>query len=263
MSSGGGGVGAKAPTRRSHAWVSNNRFLVGGIKKIPARNPNFEYEETKQLITIWGEPKLQRTLITSHKKHNVIAQIAERMKAAGYHRSPEEINTRIKNLKCFYNRLKKESESNGLPSDRHLWKHYHAMDEIMTRPIFSVRPGETPPPAKNWDDRENMPDKQVKVQMTVEDSEEEEDYKSEADDAFDTYSIHELMDTEMENSGTFEDDMMDLHNVNKTNGESEEVEIEDDQKPIIKIKDEPMSEEDEPLKNLIVPKTEPAEEKDM
>lgn len=263
MSSGGGGVGAKAQTRRSHAWVSNNRFLVGGIKKVPARNPNFEYEETKTLIKIWGEPKLQRTLITSHKKHNVIAQIADRMKTSGYHRSPEEINTRIKNLKCFYNRLKKESEVNGLPSDRHLWKHYHAMDEIMTRPIFSVRPGETPPPAKNWDDRENGSDKQAKIQMTIEDSEEEEDYKSEADDAFDTYSIHELMDTEMENSGTFENDMMDLHNVNKINSESEEVEVEDEQKPIIKIKDEPMSEEDEPLKNLIVPKSEPIEEKDM
>uniref|UniRef100_T1GRA5 Uncharacterized protein n=1 Tax=Megaselia scalaris TaxID=36166 RepID=T1GRA5_MEGSC len=61
----------------------------------------------------------------------------------------------------------------------------------------------------------------------------------------------------MENTGTFENDMMDLHKLN--NSENEEVDIEGDQKPIIKIKDEPMSEEDEPLKNLLVPKSEPVD----
>lgn len=56
------------------------------------------------------------------------------MRENGYNRTPEEINTRIKNLKCFYNRVKKDMEMGvtSLPS----WKHYDDMDEILSRPIF-------------------------------------------------------------------------------------------------------------------------------
>jgi hypothetical protein len=114
-------------------WVSNNRVLTGP-KKPHARNPNFDAEETKILISLWGDPKIQKTLITTHKKQPVIAQIAEKMREFGYQRSTEEVNTRIKNLKCFYNRTKKELDSGEI--NMTLWRHYDAMDEIMTRPIF-------------------------------------------------------------------------------------------------------------------------------
>uniref|UniRef100_U5EPK5 Putative transcription factor gt-2 n=1 Tax=Corethrella appendiculata TaxID=1370023 RepID=U5EPK5_9DIPT len=118
-------------------WVSTNKVLignVGGPKRPHARNPNFDCEETKLLISLWGDPQVQKTLITTHKKHPVIAKLAEKMREYGYNRSTEEINTRIKNLKCFYNRIKKDMES-GTISDTN-WKHYSAMDEILTRPIF-------------------------------------------------------------------------------------------------------------------------------
>jgi hypothetical protein len=123
-------------TRRT-MWVSHNKILVGsgdGIKKPHSRNPNFDSEETKLLIQLWGDPQVQRTLITIHKKHPVIARIAEKMRAHGYNRSTEEINTRIKNLKCLYNRIKKDLES-GLLNEPS-WKHYDAMDEILSRPVF-------------------------------------------------------------------------------------------------------------------------------
>lgn len=119
-------------------WISNNKVLIGGgVKKPHARNPNFETEETKLLISLWGDPKVQKTLITTHKKHPVIAKLADKMREHGYHRSPEEINTRIKNLKCFYNRIKKDLE-NGIVNEP-TWRHYGAMDEILTRPIFGNR----------------------------------------------------------------------------------------------------------------------------
>lgn len=124
--------------RRPIQWVSHNKVLVGsgdgGNKKPHARNPNFDSEETKLLIQLWGDPQVQRTLITIHKKHPVIAKIAERMRSHGYNRSTEEINTRIKNLKCLYNRIKKDLES-GLLNEPS-WKHYGAMDEILSRPVF-------------------------------------------------------------------------------------------------------------------------------
>lgn len=128
----------KIGRRKSEMWISNNKVLIGGGTKKPhARNPNFETEETKLLISLWGDPKVQKTLITTHKKHPVIAKLAEKMREHGYYRSPEEINTRIKNLKCFYNRIKKDLEV-GVTTEPS-WRHYTAMDEILTRPIFGNR----------------------------------------------------------------------------------------------------------------------------
>ncbi|EDW32083.1 GL10627 [Drosophila persimilis] len=114
------------------------------------RNPNFDTDETKLLIQLWGDPKLQRTLITTHKKHAVICQLAAKMQEYGYHRSPEEITTRIKNLKCFYNRLKKDKECGATSDSEPSWKHFAEMDAIMTRPIFSVRPNEVPAPSLKY-----------------------------------------------------------------------------------------------------------------
>lgn len=116
----------KVGQRKCEMWISNNRVLIGGGSKKPhARNPNFETEETKLLISLWGDPKVQKTLITTHKKHPVISKLADGMRERGYHRSTEEINTRIKNLKCFYNRIKKDLET-GLIQEP-TWRHYAAM----------------------------------------------------------------------------------------------------------------------------------------
>uniref|UniRef100_A0A182QUN1 Myb/SANT-like DNA-binding domain-containing protein n=1 Tax=Anopheles farauti TaxID=69004 RepID=A0A182QUN1_9DIPT len=135
-------------------WVSTNKVLigsVGGLKKTHCRNPNFDCDETKLLISLWGDPQVQRTLITTHKKHPVIAKLAEKMRDYGYNRSTEEINTRIKNLKCFYNRIKKDLETGVINEPS--WKHFQAMDEILTRPVFGganaasrYQPTPLPPP---------------------------------------------------------------------------------------------------------------------
>jgi Myb/SANT-like DNA-binding domain len=137
--------------RREHQrWVSHNKVLIGsgdgGSKKPHARNPNFDSEETKLLIQLWGDPQVQRTLITIHKKHPVIAKIAEKMRAYGYSRSTEEINTRIKNLKCLYNRIKKDLDS-GLLNEPS-WKHFQAMDEILSRPVFGNNASKIPVTSK-------------------------------------------------------------------------------------------------------------------
>lgn len=124
--------------KKCEMWISNNKVLTGGSSKKPhARNPNFETEETKLLISLWGDPKVQKTLITTHKKHPVIMKLADKMREHGYYRSAEEINTRIKNLKCFYNRIKKDIELGIITEPT--WKHYAAMEEIINRPVFGNR----------------------------------------------------------------------------------------------------------------------------
>lgn len=117
-------------------WVSTNKILNSSmsLKRINSRNPNFDYDETKMLISLWGDPQVQKTLITTHKKHPVIADLAQKMREHGYNRSTEEINTRIKNLKCFYNRIKKDMAAGII--NQTTWKHYAEMDEIISRPVF-------------------------------------------------------------------------------------------------------------------------------
>uniref|UniRef100_A0A1A9WC96 Myb/SANT-like DNA-binding domain-containing protein n=1 Tax=Glossina brevipalpis TaxID=37001 RepID=A0A1A9WC96_9MUSC len=135
--------------RPGDPWVSKNRVLNGGAKLknniALGRNPNFDTDETKILIQLWGDPKVQRQLITTHKKYSVIVELSAKMEEYGYFRTPEEITTRIKNLKCIYNRLKKEVESGECSQPS--WRHYADMDAVMSRPIFSVRPNEVPAPS--------------------------------------------------------------------------------------------------------------------
>lgn len=158
-------------------WISNNKVLIGGGTKKPhARNPNFETEETKLLISLWGDPKVQKTLITTHKKHPVIAKLAELMREHGYYRSPEEINTRIKNLKCFYNRIKKDLET-GVTSEPS-WRHFAAMDEILTRPVFGNRVQQPHLQHLNTVDKSDDEPKELRPEDLLEveeDIEEEED----------------------------------------------------------------------------------------
>lgn len=127
------------PRQEYGKWISHNRVLGSvDLSKKPnerARNPNFDSDETQLLISLWGSPKVQKTLLTVHKKHPVIQMIAEQMKRKGYNRTTEEVNTRIKNLKCLYNRIRKELDS-GLLQGKPQWKHYDAMNEILSRPIF-------------------------------------------------------------------------------------------------------------------------------
>lgn len=108
------------------------------------RNRNFDNEETQLLIKLWGDPKTQLTLLTTHKKHEIYAKIAERMQMHGYDRSTEEVSYKLKNIKCLYNRLKKDIETNNLQT--YPWKHYDAIDKILSRPVFKLpNPVLTPP----------------------------------------------------------------------------------------------------------------------
>lgn len=127
--------------KRTHDVSVNEQDLMINKKQ---RNPNFDFEETQLLIQLWGDPKMQLTLLTTHKQNEVIAKIAERLKSHGYDRSTAEVRYRLKNIKCLYNRLKRDIETNQPQSYK--WKHYDAMDKILNRPTFKY-PHAVPRPA--------------------------------------------------------------------------------------------------------------------
>ncbi|KAL7736470.1 hypothetical protein ACLKA6_019671 [Drosophila palustris] len=167
--------GNSNPNPNGNQSLSKKHNFVG-------RNPNFDTDETKLLIQLWGDPKLQRTLITTHKKHAVICQLAAKMQEYGYHRSPEEITTRIKNLKCFYNRLKKDKECGLAGETEPSWKHFAEMDAIMTRPIFSVRPNEVPAPSLKYQLEQALEEHAERRKRRQENGEEMSDSDNEEDD---------------------------------------------------------------------------------
>ncbi|KAH8305933.1 hypothetical protein KR018_004603 [Drosophila ironensis] len=183
-SASGGGSSSAASSTSAGTGAGNNPN-PGANKKhtFVGRNPNFDTDETKLLIQLWGDPKLQRTLITTHKKHAVICQLAAKMQEYGYHRSPEEITTRIKNLKCFYNRLKKDKECGALSADAEpSWKHFAEMDAIMTRPIFSVRPNEVPAPSLKYQLEQALEEHAERRKRRLENGEELSESDNEEDD---------------------------------------------------------------------------------
>ncbi|XP_017866856.1 PREDICTED: AF4/FMR2 family member 4 [Drosophila arizonae] len=167
--------GASGSNSNANQNLSKKHNFVG-------RNPNFDTDETKLLIQLWGDPKLQRTLITTHKKHAVICQLAAKMQEYGYHRSPEEITTRIKNLKCFYNRLKKDKEYGMSGDTEPSWKHFAEMDAIMTRPIFSVRPNEVPAPSLKYQLEQALEEHAERRKRRQENGEELSESENEEDD---------------------------------------------------------------------------------
>jgi len=64
-----------------------------------------------------------------HRKAPIMIQLASMMQQYGFNRTPEEITTRIRNLKCIYHRIKK-TLSTGLITDPD-WYHFKAMDAIL------------------------------------------------------------------------------------------------------------------------------------
>lgn len=103
--------------------TTNNKSAAN--RKSHVRNPNFDDGETKLLITIWSDPKVQQDMRT-FKKNEILTEISSKMKTNGYNRSADEISTRIKNLKCIYNRVSKEIEKGNEGS----WKYYEMMNSI-------------------------------------------------------------------------------------------------------------------------------------
>lgn len=98
------------------------------------RTSNFREDETKLLIQLWGSPTVQNKLYLTHRKAPVMRLIAANMQKHGFYRTPDEIKTRIRNLKCLYHRIKKSmTTGQGIGTVDPDWPHYKAMDDILSK----------------------------------------------------------------------------------------------------------------------------------
>ncbi|CAH0563608.1 unnamed protein product [Brassicogethes aeneus] len=108
--------------------------LRSSVKK---RTTNFREDETKLLIQLWGSSTIQNKLYLTHRKAPVMRLLAANMQQRGFYRTPDEIKTRIRNLKCLYHRIKRSMQSGtGLGTIDPDWPHFKAMDDILTKQSF-------------------------------------------------------------------------------------------------------------------------------
>lgn len=108
----------------------NNAQLIKTLAK--KRTANFREDETRLLISLWGSPQIQNKLNLTHRKAPVMRLIAANMQQRGFYRSPDEIKTRIRNLKCLYHRIKRTITSgSGIGTVDPDWPHFKAMDAIL------------------------------------------------------------------------------------------------------------------------------------
>lgn len=98
------------------------------------RTANFREDETKLLIQLWGSPVIQNKLFLTHRKAPVMRILAANMQERGFYRTPDEIKTRIRNLKCLYHRIKRTmSCGTGIGTVDPDWPHFKAMDAILCK----------------------------------------------------------------------------------------------------------------------------------
>ncbi|XP_065161073.1 uncharacterized protein [Atheta coriaria] len=118
-----------------HVVQSKQTMLDQTMRTIQKkRTANFREDETRLLIQLWGSPSIQNKLFLTHRKAPVMRLLAANMQQRGFYRTPDEIKTRIRNLKCLYHRIKRSmSSGTGIGTVDPDWPHFKAMDEILSK----------------------------------------------------------------------------------------------------------------------------------
>lgn len=93
------------------------------------RRENFDYNETKLLLKFWGEPAMQENMKSNYLKTPFIEEIAEKMRMHGFNRSPKEVETRLRTIKCSYTRIRKDLDAGWIRKPT--WKYFDDVHEIL------------------------------------------------------------------------------------------------------------------------------------
>ena len=101
-------------------------------------------EETLKLVEIWGDDAIQAMLEGSRRNKDVFKKIAREMEAAGYSKTAEQCQGKIKKLKYEYKKIKDKHSQTG--EGRKDWKFLEPMDAVLghkpaTRPPIVVESG--------------------------------------------------------------------------------------------------------------------------
>uniref|UniRef100_A0A3B5AVU8 Uncharacterized protein n=1 Tax=Stegastes partitus TaxID=144197 RepID=A0A3B5AVU8_9TELE len=101
----------------------------GRKKKKMEPQMNWSQAETRALLDVWSEEKIQRDLEESFRNENVYREVSGRLAAMGMSRSAKQCREKIKKLKQEYRKTKQHGERSGAVKRTFRW--YDAMDAIL------------------------------------------------------------------------------------------------------------------------------------
>ena len=86
-------------------------------------------EETRLLISIWGESKIQEELEGAVRNKSVYQKITKKLSESGYNRDWNKCREKIKNLKTEFKKVKDHNNHTG--EDRKVCHFYNEINEII------------------------------------------------------------------------------------------------------------------------------------
>ncbi|XP_029019444.1 uncharacterized protein zgc:113263 [Betta splendens] len=110
----------------SHHEIESTVGIQEDRKKVP-----WSDKETIILLELWGDTQVQQNLRRYPHNGHVFTDIAEKLSASGYSRSPEQCHSRIKRLKTTYRQCLENMSSSG--ADRVDFKFYDLLEQILDK----------------------------------------------------------------------------------------------------------------------------------
>ncbi|KAH0622178.1 hypothetical protein JD844_024261 [Phrynosoma platyrhinos] len=77
------------------------------------RGITWTHTEILELISLWGEERIQRELNANHRNHNIYAKISGKLMEKEISRSVKEIRNKCKTLKSEYNKVNNHNKISG------------------------------------------------------------------------------------------------------------------------------------------------------
>ncbi|KAH0621564.1 hypothetical protein JD844_022986, partial [Phrynosoma platyrhinos] len=122
----------------------------------------WSHAEILELLSVWGDERIQRELHANHRNHNIYAELSAKLRDKGIHRSVPEIRNKCKTLKSDYNKVTNHNKISGnAPAtclffnelDRFLRHDWSVFPKRITKSLHVSEGGfEAVPPAISEDD---------------------------------------------------------------------------------------------------------------
>lgn len=105
------------------------------MKTIIERGASWTLEETKLLLSLWGQDLIQRQSTNAKRSKEVYEKISEKFSQNGFERTPDQVRTRVFNMIAEYRRILKDPNPERMKKcifyePLHRIYHARSMDEI-------------------------------------------------------------------------------------------------------------------------------------
>jgi hypothetical protein len=93
--------------QQSNSYMSSYQVNHPQIRPVIERGASWSYNETRILLSLWGQDMVQRQLTNSKRTRHVWEKIAERIREHGFDRTADQVRTRVFNMIAEYRRILK------------------------------------------------------------------------------------------------------------------------------------------------------------